>query len=98
MIECLQTGWTINAVAAAVGTDGRTVRKWRDRFRAEGIDGLTDQSHGVVEVRGRDQAIRPQRARRSGKTIQFSNFFAWSSKRSGPASNNRTVGGACRWR
>ena len=44
MIERLEAGWTVSAVAAAFGVDGRTVRKWRDRFAAEGAAGLADRS------------------------------------------------------
>ena len=44
MIERLEAGWTVAAVASAQGVDGRTVRKWRDRFRLEGVGGLEDRS------------------------------------------------------
>ncbi len=44
MIERLGSGWTPAAVAAAQGVDLRTVRKWRDRFAAEGEAGLADRS------------------------------------------------------
>ena len=44
MVERLARGWTIRAVAAAHGVDPRTVRKWRDRFAAEGEAGLVDRS------------------------------------------------------
>jgi hypothetical protein len=44
MIERLEAGWTVAAVASAQGVDGRTVRKWRDRFRLEGAEGLADRS------------------------------------------------------
>lgn len=44
MIERLQAGWTVAAVASAQGVDGKTVRKWRDRYRMEGEPGLADQS------------------------------------------------------
>ena len=44
MIERLGSGWTPAAVAAAQGVDERTVRKWRDRFAAEGVAGLADRS------------------------------------------------------
>jgi transposase InsO family protein len=44
MIERLEAGWTIAATASALGVDGRTVRKWRDRYRAEGAAGLVDRS------------------------------------------------------
>lgn len=44
MIERLEAGWTVASVAFAQGVDGRTVRKWRDRFYAEGAAGLEDRS------------------------------------------------------
>ena len=43
-VERLEAGWTVAAVAAALGTSPRTVRKWRDRFAAEGEPGLRDRS------------------------------------------------------
>lgn len=44
MVERLASGWTVAGVAAALGTSPRTVRKWRDRFAAEGEAGLRDRS------------------------------------------------------
>ena len=44
MIRRLAEGWTIAAVAAAFGVDAKTVRKWRDRYVAEGEAGLADRS------------------------------------------------------
>jgi transposase InsO family protein len=44
MIERLEGGWTVAGVAAAFGIDGRTVRKWRDRYQVEGAAGLVDRS------------------------------------------------------
>jgi transposase InsO family protein len=44
MIERLRAGWTVAGVAAALGVTAKTVRKWRDRFDAEGATGLTDRS------------------------------------------------------
>lgn len=44
MIERLEAGWTVAAVAAAIAVDPKTVRKWRDRYRAEGEAGLMDRS------------------------------------------------------
>jgi transposase InsO family protein len=44
IVERLAAGWTVVAVAAAVGVDPKTVRKWRDRFAAEGAAGLRDRS------------------------------------------------------
>ena len=44
MVDRLEAGWTVAAVAAAMGTTPRTVRKWRDRFAVEGEAGLRDRS------------------------------------------------------
>lgn len=40
----LREGWRVSAVASAFGIDARTVRKWRDRYAAEGERGLRDRS------------------------------------------------------
>ena len=45
MVACvLERGWTIEATAARFQIDAKTVRKWRDRFLAEGVSGLLDRS------------------------------------------------------
>ena len=45
MVMCvLEHGWTIEATAERFQVDAKTVRKWRDRFLAEGVDGLLDRS------------------------------------------------------
>ncbi len=44
IVERLAAGWTAARVAAAMGLDPKTVRKWRDRHAAEGEAGLTDRS------------------------------------------------------
>jgi transposase InsO family protein len=45
MVECvLEDGWTIEATAERFQVDAKTVRKWRDRYRAEGLAGLFDRS------------------------------------------------------
>lgn len=44
IVERLSEGWTVTAVAVAMGVDPKTVRKWRDRFAAEGVAGLADRS------------------------------------------------------
>ena len=44
IVARLAAGWTVAAVAAAIGTTPRTVRTWRDRFAAEGEAGLRDRS------------------------------------------------------
>lgn len=45
MVACvLEAGWTIEATAERFQVDAKTVRKWRDRYQAEGPDGLLDRS------------------------------------------------------
>lgn len=45
MVDCVITkGWTIEATAERFQVDAKTVRKWRDRFLAEGDAGLRDRS------------------------------------------------------
>src|SRR5437763_15962608 len=45
MVDCvLERGWTIESTAERFQVDAKTVRKWRDRFVAEGSDGLEDRS------------------------------------------------------
>ena len=45
MVACvLDRGWSIEATADRFQVDAKTVRKWRDRFVAEGPEGLLDRS------------------------------------------------------
>lgn len=45
MVACLlEDGWTVEATAERFQVDAKTVRKWRDRFLAEGEAGLRDRS------------------------------------------------------
>ena len=45
MVACvLEDGWTIEATAERFQVDAKTVRKWRDRYLAEGDAGLFDRS------------------------------------------------------
>lgn len=44
MVERLRAGWTVDEAAAAAGVRPDTVRKWRDRFAADGEAGLRDRS------------------------------------------------------
>ena len=45
MVECVLVGqWPVSAVAERFQVDPKTVRKWRDRFLAEGAGGLQDRS------------------------------------------------------
>jgi len=45
MVTCVvDRGWTVTATAQRFQIDAKTVRKWRDRWLAEGDDGLVDRS------------------------------------------------------
>lgn len=45
MVGCVvEQGWTVEATASRFQVDAKTVRKWRDRFLAEGVQGLEDRS------------------------------------------------------
>ena len=45
MVRCvLDRGWTVEAAAERFQVDAKTVRKWRDRYLAEGEAGLEDRS------------------------------------------------------
>ena len=69
MVERLQAGWSLGQVAAAFGVCPATVRKWRDRFAAEGGEGLRDRtsrplhcpSRLAAETTAAIEALRRQR-------------------------------------
>jgi transposase InsO family protein len=71
----IKSGQTPRAVAIAAGVCSRTVRKWVERYRREGLDGLRDRSSRPHRLhRPTPQAIVEQvealrRARRTGKQI-----------------------------
>jgi len=44
VIERLNVGWRVPAVATAMGVSAKTVRKWRAPFVAEGVQGLVDRT------------------------------------------------------
>jgi transposase InsO family protein len=75
MVRRLAEGWSVAAVAAAMGVDARTVRKWRDRHAAEGELGLAERSSRPHRSPTRlDEAAeaeieRLRRQRRSGPAI-----------------------------
>jgi transposase InsO family protein len=68
-------GETPNSVAQAMGVCPRTVRKWADRYRREGVAGLRDRSSRPHRLhRPTPQAVAEQvealrRQRRTGKQI-----------------------------
>ena len=75
MVERLPSGWSLGEVAAAAGVTSKTVRKWRDRFAAEGEAGLRDRSTRPLCSPGRlpaatvEQIEALRRQRRSGPAI-----------------------------
>jgi transposase InsO family protein len=83
MIERLDAGWSVAAVASAFGVDGKTVRKWRERYRTEGVSGLADRSsrprsspsrlstfvEHVIEALRRERLSGPAIARRLGRPV-----------------------------
>ena len=75
MVRRLSAGQSVAIVAAAMGVTPKTVRKWRDRFVAEGLPGLRDRSAKPLhsprrlapESTAQIEALRRQR--RSGPAI-----------------------------
>lgn len=75
MVNMVLNGQTPKAVALAVGVCRRTVKKWVDRFKAEGLAGLPDRSSRPDHLRqptpqatiDRIEALRRQRL--TGKAI-----------------------------
>jgi transposase InsO family protein len=75
IVQRLAAGQPVGAVAAALGVSAKTVRKWRDRFAAEGLPGLRDRSARPLcsprrlppETTAQIEALRRQR--RSGPAI-----------------------------
>jgi transposase InsO family protein len=54
----LEQGWSITEAAAAAGVSDRTCRKWRDRYLAEGKDGLQDRDSAPSTVANRTDERR----------------------------------------
>jgi transposase InsO family protein len=83
IVDRLQQGQSVAEVAAALGVTDRTVRKWRDRFAAEGEAGLRDRSsrphrspcrlgidqHAAIEGLRRQRLSGPAIARRLGLPV-----------------------------
>ena len=57
----LDDGWTIEATAERFQVDAKTVRKWRDRFVAEGEAGLFDRSVAAASSPNRTACRRRRR-------------------------------------
>jgi transposase InsO family protein len=83
IVERLSSGQSVKAVAAALGTTPRTVRKWRDRHAAEGEAGLRDRSsrphrsptrlsadrHAMIQALRRQRLCSPVIARQLGLPV-----------------------------
>src|SRR5262245_21076465 len=75
MVNMVVSGQTPKAVSEAVGVCPRTVRKWVDRFTAEGLAGLQDRSSRPHQVRQPtpqatvDRIATLRRQRWTGKAI-----------------------------
>ena len=75
MIERLQAGWTVAGVASALGVTAKTVRKWRDRFDAEGATGLIDRSSrphhspNRLDTLAEEEIVALRRRRMTGPAI-----------------------------
>ena len=50
LVERLAAGWSLTEAAMAAGVSERTARKWRERYLAEGPDGLLDRSSAPRSV------------------------------------------------
>jgi transposase InsO family protein len=73
MVDCVViAGWSVTATAERFQVDAKTVRKWRDRFLAEGEGGLQDRSSrprrspNRTPRRLRSEVVRLRRKRRWG--------------------------------
>ncbi len=75
IVERLRDGWRVGAVAAAMGVDPSTVRKWRNRFAEKGEAGLQDRSSRPhrsptqLGAQEQDEIARLRQARLSGPAI-----------------------------
>ena len=63
MVGCVpQQGWTVEMTAERFQVDPKTVRKWRDRFVAEGDVGIQDRSSRPCRSPNRTAASPGSRA------------------------------------
>ncbi len=75
IVRQVESGQTPEAVAVAAGVCPRTVRKWVERYRREGLTGLTDRSSRPHRLRHPtpqvvvEQVEALRRQRRTGKQI-----------------------------
>jgi transposase InsO family protein len=75
IVQLAENGQTPKAIAEAVGVCPRTVRKWVERYRLEGLSGLKDRSsrphrlHRPIPKAIVEQVEALRRTRRTGKQI-----------------------------
>lgn len=75
IVELVESGQTAKAVSEAVGVCPRTVRKWVDRYRRDGLAGLQDRSSRPHRLRKPtpqivvEEIARLRRQRWTGKQI-----------------------------
>src|SRR5262249_61704116 len=75
IVRQVESGQTPEAVAEAAGVCSRTVRKWVDRYRREGLAGLQDRSsrphrlHQPTPQAVIEKVERPRRQLWTGKQI-----------------------------
>ena len=63
IVRQVESGQTPEAVAEAAGVCPRTVRKWVDRYRREGLAGLQDH-----EISAADDSLRVSKGRDATRT------------------------------
>jgi transposase-like protein len=82
MMQRLTAGWPIVAAAAAQGVTPKTMRKWRDRYHADGVrlddrssrprhspTRLANETHDAMEQLRRQRLSGPAIARRLGLRV-----------------------------
>jgi transposase InsO family protein len=50
LVDRIDAGWSVMEVAEAAGITDRTARRWMARWRAEGVEGLSDRSSAPKRI------------------------------------------------
>src|ERR671924_575889 len=58
VLRVVDEGWSVTEASAAAGVSDRTCRKWRDRYLADGKDGLQDRDSAPCTVANRTDERR----------------------------------------
>ncbi|MFO1153905.1 MAG: leucine zipper domain-containing protein [Rhodospirillales bacterium] len=77
VVQRLANGWSAAAIATAQRVSVRPVRKWRDRFAAEGEAGLADRSSRPrrsprLARQEEDEIVPLRRQRMTGSSVALS--------------------------